>query len=117
MLLPLERALTPSSNGNVVMISLKSNFWGMRTPLTVYRPVGSPSETLFSINFMARLYIKNLKPYSLVAYSFNNNFQSISFEPDEVKDCSGLELTTEANFQAFVKTYVLTNTLSLIIIN
>ena len=96
------------------MISLKSSFWGIRTTLSVYRSVGSPPEAFFPINFMTKMFVKNLKPYALVAYSWTDKYKSISFEADEIKDCSGIEINTEANFQAFVKTYIVTNILSLI---
>jgi hypothetical protein len=86
----------------------------MRTPLTVYRSTGSHTEAFFPINFMARMFVKNLKPYALVAYSYNDNFKSISFEPEEMKDCSGIQINTKNNFQLFVKTYIVTNILSLI---
>ena len=63
---------------------------------------------------MARMLIKNLKHYSLVAFSWNDSFYSINFEPDEVKDCTGIQINTKDNFELFVRTYVRTNILCLI---
>ena len=62
-----------------------------------------------------KTYVKNLKDYSVVAFSWNPSFQSISFKPQEVKDCSGIELDAiQDNFQLFYTTYIKTNILTMI---
>lgn len=58
--------------------------------------------------------VKNLKHYSVVAFSWNDNFHSVHFEPHEIKDLSGIQINTEDNFRSFVSDYVRTNVLSLI---
>lgn len=58
--------------------------------------------------------VKNLKHYSVVVFSWNDNFHSVSFEPFETKDLSGIQINTEQNFTLFVRDYVRTNILSLI---
>lgn len=62
-----------------------------------------------------KTYVKNLKDYSVVAFSWNPAFQSISFKPQEVKDCSGIEIDEiQDNFQEFYKTYIKTDILTMI---
>ena len=63
---------------------------------------------------MDKMLIKNLKDYSVVAFSLNPAFQSISFKPQEVKDCTGIESDSPDNFRTFVNSYVHTNILTLI---
>ena len=58
--------------------------------------------------------VKNLMDYSLVAFSWNEKFHSVSFEPNEVKDLSGIQINTVDNFRLFVKDYIKTNILTLI---
>ena len=62
-----------------------------------------------------KTYLKNLKDYSVIAYSWNPSFQSISFKPGEIKDCSGIE--TVNSFSDFINTYINTNILTIIRIN
>ncbi len=62
-----------------------------------------------------KTYVKNLKDYSVVAFSWNPAFQSISFKPQEVKDCSGIELDEiQDNFNEFYDTYIKTDILTMI---
>ena len=63
---------------------------------------------------MARMLVRNLRPYSLVAFSWNENFNSVNFEPYEIKDLTGIQINTEDNFEMFVRDYILTNILTLI---
>jgi hypothetical protein len=43
---------------------------------------------------MAKMLVKNLKHYSAVAFSWNDKFHSVSFEPTETKDLSGIQINT-----------------------
>lgn len=63
---------------------------------------------------MAKVLVKNLKHYSVVAFSWNDNFRSISFEPYETKDLSGIQINTVDNFKLFIKDYIKTGILTLI---
>ena len=63
---------------------------------------------------MAKMLVKNLKHYSVVIFSWNDNFNSVNFKPDEIKDLSGIQINTEDNFRIFVEDYVRTNIISLI---
>lgn len=63
-----------------------------------------------------KVFLKNLKPYSLIAYSYNIDFDSISFRPGEVVDCSGVQINKKKNFELFVQAYIDTGILSLITI-
>jgi hypothetical protein len=63
---------------------------------------------------MAKMLVKNLKHYSIVVFSWNDKFNSVSFEPDEIKDLSGIQINTEDNFKIFVQDYVRTNIITLI---
>jgi hypothetical protein len=63
---------------------------------------------------MAKMLVKNLRDYSVVAFSWNDKFHSVSFEPNEVKDLSGIQINTVDNFRLFVKDYIKTNILTLI---
>lgn len=64
-----------------------------------------------------KVYVKNLKDFSVVAFSWNPLFKSISFKPQEVRDCSGIELDEKQDtFALFYKTYVETNILTMIYI-
>ena len=63
---------------------------------------------------MAKMLVKNLKHYSVVIFSWNDKFNSVHFEPHEIKDLSGIQINTEDNFRLFVKDYVRTNILTLI---
>jgi len=63
---------------------------------------------------MAKMLVKNLKHYSVVIFSWNDNFNSVSFGPGEIKDLSGIQINTEDNFRIFVQDYVRTNIISLI---
>ena len=59
--------------------------------------------------------VRNLKPYSVVAFSWNNRFNSISFKPNEVKDLTGIQIEdTAETFKQFIKDYINTNILTLI---
>lgn len=59
--------------------------------------------------------VRNLKPYSVVAFSWNSRFNSISFKPNEVKDLTGIQIEDPSEtFKQFVKDYVNTNILTLI---
>lgn len=62
-----------------------------------------------------KTYLKNLKDYSVVAYSWNPDIQSISFKPGETKDVSGIEEDAiHDNFENFYKTYIHTSILTMI---
>lgn len=58
--------------------------------------------------------VKNLRDYSVVAFSWNDKFHSVSFKPNEIKDLSGIQINTVDNFRLFVKDYIKTNVLTLI---
>ena len=58
--------------------------------------------------------VKNLQKFSLVAYTWNNNFGSVSFEPLEVLDLSGIQINTPDSWASFVQAYIRTNILTLI---
>lgn len=63
---------------------------------------------------MAKMLVKNLREYSVVAFSWNDNFNSVSFQPGETKDLSGIQINTKDNFTLFVRDYIRTNILTLI---
>jgi hypothetical protein len=57
---------------------------------------------------------RNLLPYSIVVYSWNDLIDSISFEPYEIKDCSGIQINKLEPFENFVRDYVRPGIISLI---
>ena len=63
---------------------------------------------------MARMLVKNLQKFTLAAYSWNDNFNTIIFKPEEVLDLSGFQINSPDNWAAFVRAYVRTNILTLI---
>ena len=62
-----------------------------------------------------KTYIRNLKDFSVVAYSWNPSFGSINFKIGEMKDCSGIdEGVLPEKFELFYNTYIKTSILTLI---
>ena len=63
---------------------------------------------------LTKMLVKNLKPYSITVFSWNERFLTLTFKADETLDCTGIEINTEENFNLFVKNYVTTNIVTLI---
>lgn len=58
--------------------------------------------------------VRNLLPYPIVIYSWNDSIDSVSFFPNEVKDCSGIQINSKERFANFVRDYIRTNIVTLI---
>lgn len=63
---------------------------------------------------MAKMLVRNLLPYSIVVYSWNDTIDSVSFLPYEVKDCTGIQINRKDKFESFVRDYIRTNIITLI---
>jgi hypothetical protein len=63
---------------------------------------------------MATMLVRNLLPYSIVVYSWNDSIDSVSFQPYEIKDCSGIQINKKELFANFFRDYIKTGILTLI---